>query len=111
MSILTQSFFALVSRHLVSFVFFSVRHDTKIFNYLTFCLTSVEKDEDEMTGLIRMKSFVWSFWMTAIIFALGVVFLYDTSFLFFSFAAIFLVFLLFIVKFNVEMCKVRRESK
>ena len=78
---------------------------------LCFIALSREKDEDEMTGLIRMKSFVWSFWMTAIIFALGVVFLYDTSFLCFSFAAIFLVFLLFIVKFNVEMCKVRRESK
>ena len=78
---------------------------------LCFIALSREKDEDEMTGLIRMKSFVWSLWMTAIIFALGVVFLYGASFLYFSFAAIFLVFLMFIMKFNIEMCKVRRESK
>lgn len=78
---------------------------------LCFIALSKEKDEDEMTGLIRMKSFVWSFWVTAIIFALGVIFLYDVSFLCFSFAAVFLVFLLFIVKFNIEMCKVRREGK
>lgn len=78
---------------------------------LCFIALSREKDEDEMTGLIRMKSFVWSFWVTAIIFALGVIFLYDVSFLFFSFSAIFLEFLLFIVKFNFDMYKVRRENR
>ena len=78
---------------------------------LCFIALSREKDEDEMTGQIRMESFVWSFWMTAIIFAIGILFLYGIPFLYFSFAAIYLVFLLFIAKFNIEMSKVRRESK
>lgn len=76
-----------------------------------FIALSREKDEDEMTGLIRMNSFVWSFWVTAVIFALGVIFLYDVTFMCFSFAAIFIVFLLFIVKFNIEMFKVRRDGR
>lgn len=78
---------------------------------LCFIALSKEKDEDEMTELIRMKSFVWSFWITAIVLALGVIFTFDTSFLCFAFVAIFLEFLVFIIIFNVEMSKIRRENK
>ena len=78
---------------------------------LCFMSLSREKDEDEMTGLIRMRSFVWSFWATAIVLALGVVFIYGLAFLRFAFAAIFLIFVLFVVKFNAEMYKVRREGR
>ena len=78
---------------------------------LCFIALSREKDEDEMTGQIRMRSFVWSFWGTAIILALGIIFIHGFNFLYFAFAALFLIFLLFIVKFNLEMYKVRRESR
>lgn len=75
-----------------------------------FVALSKEKDEDEMTGQIRMRSFVWSFWGTAIILALGIIFIHGFNFLYFAFSALFLIFILFIVKFNLEMYKVRRES-
>ena len=42
---------------------------------LCFIALSREKDEDEMTGQIRMQSFVWSLWFTAIILALGILFI------------------------------------
>ena len=44
MSILAQAFFTLVGRHLVSLMFFPVRHCLTYFlDYLTFFLTSVTK--------------------------------------------------------------------
>ncbi len=43
MSVLTQAFFALVRRHFVTFVLFSVRHSSKIMYYLTFFFTSCMK--------------------------------------------------------------------
>ena len=77
------------------------------------CLTALsrERDEDEMTGLVRMQSFVWSFWVTAAILAFGILFIYRVSFLSFAFAAIFLIFLIYIFKFNLSMKKIRRECK
>ena len=78
---------------------------------LCFIALSKEKDEDEMTEQIRMSSFVWSLWITAAVLAFGILFLYQFSFLYFCFSAIYLVFLLYILKFNIAMRKVRRESK
>lgn len=78
---------------------------------LCFTALSKEKDEDEMTGLIRMQSFVWSFWVTAAVLAFGIIFIYDIAFMIFSFAAIFVVFILYIIKFNLAMRAIRREGK
>ena len=80
---------------------------------LSMCLIglSKEKDEDEMTSLIRARSFVWSFWVTAGILAFGIIFIYGTAFMEFSFAAIFLIFLVYIIKFNVSMHALRRSGK
>ena len=80
---------------------------------VSLCLISLskEKDEDEMTGQIRMSSFVWSLWTTAGILAFGVIFIYGFSFLYFCFGAIYLVFLLYIIKFNISMRRVRREAR
>ena len=72
---------------------------------------SKEKDEDEMTGQIRMKSFVWTFWVTACILLFGIIFLYEMASLYFTYIALLLVFFLFIIKFNVTMHQVRRASK
>lgn len=78
---------------------------------LCFIALSKEKDEDEMTGHIRMQSFVWSFWVTAAILAFGIIFIYGFEFMEFAFAAIFLVFVLYIVKFNLTMRAVRSAGK
>lgn len=78
---------------------------------LCFISLSKEKDEDEMTALVRMRSFVWSFWVTAAVLAFGIIFIFDIAFMLFSFAAVFFVFLLYIVKFNLTMRAIRREGK
>lgn len=78
---------------------------------LCFIALSKERDEDEMTAQIRMQAFVWSIWVTAAILAFGILFLYGFSFLYFSFAAIFLVFIIYIIKFNVMMSTIRRKIK
>lgn len=80
---------------------------------VSLCLVALskEKDEDEMTGAVRMRSFVWSFWVTAAVLAFGIVFFYDFSFLYFVFAAIYFVFMLYIVRFNWEMQAARRGKE
>lgn len=78
---------------------------------LCFIALSKEKDEDEMTSNIRMQSFVWSLWATAAVIAFGILFLYDVAFLTFSFAAIYFAFIIYILKFNFTMRKIRRTEK
>ena len=78
---------------------------------LCFIALSREKDEDEMTGQIRMRSFVWSLWFTAIILALAILFIMGLDFLAFTCAAIYLYFLVYILKFNFTMKSIRREVK
>lgn len=78
---------------------------------LCFIALSKEQDEDEMTEQIRMGSFVWSLWITAAVLAFGILFIYQISFLVFCFSAIYFVFLLYILKFNITMCKLRRAEK
>ena len=78
---------------------------------LCFIALSKERDEDEMTEQIRMSSLVWSLWITAVVLAFGILFFYQFSFLYFCFSAIYFVFLLYILKFNITMHKVRRVEK
>ena len=75
---------------------------------LVFIALAKEKDEDEMTAVVRMQSFVWGFWFTAIIELIGILLIYDLAFLHFAFSSIFICFILFIFKFNYEMIKIRR---
>ena len=78
---------------------------------LCFIALSKEQDEDEMTEQIRMGSFVWSLWITAAVLAFGILFFYQFSFLNFCFSAMYFVFLLYILKFNITMRKLRRNEK
>lgn len=78
---------------------------------LCFIALSREKDEDEMTGYVRMQSFVWSLWVTAAILALGILFIYGLLFAYFAFVAVFLVFVVYILKFNLTMHAARRADK
>ena len=77
---------------------------------LCFIALSRERDEDEMTGQIRMQSFVWSLWFTSIVLALGILFIMGLDFLSFACAAIYLYFVVYILKFNFTMKAIRRES-
>ena len=77
---------------------------------LVFIALSKEKDEDEMTAVVRMRSFVWSFWCTAILLLVAILFVYDYAFLLFAFASMFVCFILYICKFNYEMMIIRRTE-
>ena len=77
---------------------------------LVFIALSKEKDEDEMTAVVRMRSFVWSFWCTAILLLVAILFVYDYAFLMFAFASMFVCFILYICKFNYEMMIIRRTE-
>lgn len=78
---------------------------------LCFIAFSREKDEDEMTAQVRMQSFVWSFWFTAILYAVAILFVHGTVFLTFSFFTMFIVFVVYIIKFNLTMLEIRREER
>ena len=75
---------------------------------IVFIALAKEKDEDEMTAVVRMQSFVWSFWCTAASELICILLVYDMAFLYFAFASIFIFFILFIIKFNSQMSKIRR---
>ena len=77
---------------------------------LVFIALSREKDEDEMTAVVRMQSFVWSFWCTAILMLVANLFVYDLAFMYFAFASVFVCFIMYICKFNYEMIKIRRTE-
>ena len=57
---------------------------------LCFIALSKEKDEDEMTGQIRMQSFVCSLWVTSAILTFGILFIMGLDFLSFTLVAIYL---------------------
>ena len=78
---------------------------------LVFLALSKEKDEDEMTAVVRMQSFVWSFWCTAILMLVAILFVYDLAFMYFAFASVFVCFIMYICKFNYEMIQIRRTDK
>ena len=78
---------------------------------LVFLALSKEKDEDEMTAVVRMQSFVWSFWCTAILMLVAILFVYDLAFMYFAFASVFVCFIMYICKFNYEMIQIRRTNK
>ena len=78
---------------------------------LCFIGLSREKDEDEMTGQIRMQSYVWSMWFTSAALAFGILFISGLDFIYFAFVAIYLYFIVFILKFNFTMRAIRRAGR
>ena len=78
---------------------------------LCFIALSREKDEDEMTAHIRMQSFVWSLWFTSAILAFGILFIMGLDFLSFALVALYLYYLVYILKFNFTMRAVRRADR
>ena len=78
---------------------------------LCFIALSREKDEDEMTAHIRMESFVWSLWFTSAILAFGILFIMGLNFLSFALVALYLYYLVYILKFNFTMRGIRRAGR
>ena len=78
---------------------------------LCFIALSREKDEDEMTAHIRMQSFVWSLWFTSVILAFGMLFIKGLNFLIFALVALYLYYLVYILKFNWTMRSIRRAGR
>ena len=78
---------------------------------LVFIGLSRERDEDEMTAHIRMQSFVWSAWATSTVVAFGIFFVYDLKFVTFMFVAMYLYLALYAIKFNLAMCRERKEQR
>lgn len=78
---------------------------------IVFVALSKEKDEDEMTPVERQNAFVWSFWVTAVLYTLGIITIYGISFLSYSFVMPYIFFILYITKFNIAMHKLRRNLK
>jgi hypothetical protein len=75
---------------------------------IVFIALSKEKDEDEMTPIVRQKAFSLSFWITSALYAMVILFVYGISFLNFTFAMPYLFFIMYIAIFNISMCKLRR---
>ena len=75
---------------------------------IVFIALSKEKDEDEMTPIVRQKAFALSFWITVALYALVILFIYGISFLNFSFAMPYFFFVMYILIFNISMYKLRR---
>ena len=78
---------------------------------LSFIALSREKDEDEMTAHIRMQSFAWSLWFTSAILAFGILFIMGLDFVSFAVAALYLYYLMYILKFNFTMKSIRRAGR
>lgn len=68
-----------------------------------------EKEEDECTLEIRMKSLMWAVKVYACFFIAGVLLIYGSSFMVFISIQHFALFLLFIAKFYFELYKFRKE--
>ena len=64
-----------------------------------------------MTGQIRMQSFVWSLWLTSAVLAFGILFVRGFDFITFAFVAMYLYFLVYILKFNFTMHAIRRQGR
>ncbi|MCL1968449.1 MAG: hypothetical protein FWF65_02620 [Bacteroidetes bacterium] len=78
---------------------------------LVFISFSKEKLEDEMITEIREKSFGWSIIVSSILFVLGTLFIYDIVYLYFLGSFIYLILLLFILKFHVELLRLKKITR
>jgi len=78
---------------------------------LIFISFSKEKIEDEMITQIREKSFVWAIVISSIVFVLGTLFFYGIIYLYFLGGFIYLIFLLFILKYHIELSHLKKSLK
>ncbi len=75
---------------------------------LTFIALAKEKDEDEMITKIRLESMAWALWVTIILFALDTLWVFGIGYMESTFLTLFIYLILFIIKFNYKMFKLKR---
>ena len=76
---------------------------------LTFIALAKEKDEDEMISKIRLESMAWALWAIVMLFALETLWVFGFTYMESTFLTLFMYLILFIIKFNYEMYKLKRN--
>ncbi len=71
---------------------------------------SREKDEDELVEHLRAKSLVWSLKANVILLIIATLLLYNDQYVTFAWIYMFSVFLLFIIRFEIELYRFRHSS-
>lgn len=77
---------------------------------LLFIAFSKEKDEDECIANIRSSSLVWATVAGYLLLIVCTMFIYDIQYLNFVFIDLFMILILFIIKYNIELYKFRRSN-
>ena len=70
---------------------------------------SKEKEEDELISMIRLESLVWATYWNYAILLLGFVLVYDMAFLTVMVFNMFTILILFIIKFNWALHKLKKS--
>lgn len=76
---------------------------------LLFIAFSREKDEDECIASIRSSSLIWATLTGYILLMICTALIYDLAYLNFVFIDLFAILILFILKYNIEIYKFRRN--
>lgn len=77
---------------------------------LLFIAFSREKDEDECIASIRSSSLIWATIAGYLLLIVCTILIYDLSYLNFVFIDLFMILILFITKYNIELYKFRRSN-
>lgn len=77
---------------------------------LLFIAFSREKDEDECIASIRSSSLIWATIAGYLLLIVCTMLIYDLPYLNFVFIDLFMILILFITKYNIELSKFRRSN-
>lgn len=77
---------------------------------LLFIAFSREKDEDECIASIRSSSLIWATIAGYLLLIVCTMLIYDLPYLNFVFIDLFMILILFITKYNIELYKFRRSN-
>lgn len=77
---------------------------------LLFIAFSKEKDEDECISNIRSNSLVWATITGYSLLIICTMLIYDIQYLNFVFIDLFMILILFIIKYNIELYRFRRNN-
>lgn len=77
---------------------------------LLFIAFSKEKDEDECIASIRSSSLIWATIAGYLLLIVCTMLIYNLSYLNFVFIDLFMILILFITKYNIELYKFRRSN-
>lgn len=84
------------------------------FLFLLSCMLLVfgsEKDEDEFIMRLRLESLLWAALVNGVVVLLAIVFTYEFAFFYIMILNLFLLFLLFIVRFHLILTRFRSRGE